>query len=208
MNFGELQDRVYQVLGDSRSSPREFPLARIRSLLNEGVQVFRQRAEDRWTRSQQSVTAGTGVYTYPDSIVRAIAIFYEDRLIPPATVMELSSENDRWRTETGRPRRFTADDVDWNQWRYFPIPDETTSESIVMNQNSGIVGAWQDPDGSYATFNQESGIIGYVSSATLSPEAGIVGGAVVSDVVQTTVWGVESPATMTGDGDAVPLKLP
>lgn len=207
MTLGQLLSRFYNIVGDTKASPREFPIARVRSLLNDGCQVFRERVEDCWARASQVVTAGTSIYTIPDTMVRLKAIFFEDVYIPPATVMELQAESEIWRTKTAtRPTRFTTDDVDHDEYRYYPTPDTTTGTgALSFNQDNGAVGAI-NKDGAFATFNQEAGILAYLSFATMQPEAGEVGAVVSTGVGQTTLWGVARPAPMSSDGDQVPIK--
>jgi hypothetical protein len=162
-------DRVYDVLGDVRNAPRQFPRAKVVELVNEGQMVFRRFVEDEWFRTTEDLVASQGVYTFTDQSLRAIRVAFEDVTLEPTTVQELQEIDTRWQTrEQPRPRRWTTQQQMHNKYRLYPIPSISTVGSyayvgdpnyafpagtpLTWDANNGTIARYQNSDGSFATF--------------------------------------------------------
>ncbi len=206
MNLGQALDRVYHILGDSRSQPRFFPRARVVKLVNDGCLLFRQQIEDRWYKTDQAVVASQAVYQFPAGHMRAVRIAFEDTTIDPSTVQELQSLDDLWQTRTSpKPHKWTSQGQAHDEWRYYPTPVASSTESIAFTQDTGTVTRYVDASGA-ATFNQATGIVVQISGFDVSPDTGEVTTFAQSGVGQTTIWGVQAPAVLSGDNEEIQVK--
>lgn len=233
MLLGEGLDRVYDILGDVRSNPREFPRARIVDLLNEGCMVFRRFVEDEWFRATQDLIADQAVYTFPTQSMRAIRVAFEDVTLIPTTVQELQAFDDRWTTrKQPRPTRWTTQAQPHNKYRLYPTPQQNSSGTYTLQgdpnyafpvgtpgvwpADNGIVARWQNEGGSFATFAADPNVIGWdaddgelmaVDAYRFNQENGILGVVLPTGVGNLTLWLVKIPQTVSDDLEELPIKL-
>jgi hypothetical protein len=206
MNLGALLSRVYHIAGDSKASPRFFPRARCVKLANDACLMFRQQIEDRYYRTDQAVTAAVGVYTFPAGHLRAIRVAFEDETVEPSTVQELQSLDDLWQTRTSpKPYRWTSQGQAHDEWRFYPRPSSSTEFPVAFNQDTGVVTRYVDSAGA-ATFTQETGIVVQITDINVSPDVGEVAAFNLTSTSQATIWGVQAPGALSGDGEEIPVK--
>lgn len=206
MNLGALLSRVYHIAGDTKTSPRFYPRARVVKLAGDACLMFRQQIEDRYYRTDQAVTADVGVYTFPAGHLRTIRVAFEDETVEPSTVQELQSLDDLWQTRKApKPYRWTSQGQAHDEWRYYPMPSASTTDPVSFNQDTGVMTRYVDSVGA-ATFNQETGIVVQISGFDVNPDAGEIAAFAQNNVVQSTVWGVQAPATLSGDEEEIPVK--
>jgi len=207
MNFGNLLDRYFDVVGDRRSSPRMYSLPRAKELLNAGFRKFRIAVQDHLVVTQQALTATQSIYDFPANTVRAERIAYDDRTLSPVTVIELLSENYRWHEKTYTTlRAWTTEDVQHNEYRVYPIPDTSSTAEISMVSEVGILGQVTDVTGAFVPFDTEEGFLGQAVGAVVSPEEGILGQVVASGTSQLTLWLVDGIPDLESDNDQIPIR--
>lgn len=215
MTLRDVLERIYDALGDTIDGPRRITRARATSLVNEGCRVFRSRAEEIWMRYDQAVAQGLSVYTLPAGVFRVKRIAFDDWTLDPATVVELSSIDERWRTAPGDPRRWTSDDVAWNQWRFWPVPGRTTTELVSMSSEKGIVTRIRESSGANYTpvadplvpgWDPERGLTALIGGMTAIGDRGTITLVEAAGVNQATVWGVETPEAIQSDNQELEIK--
>jgi hypothetical protein len=232
VNLGQLLDRAYDVLGDVRDGPRQFPADRLTDLVNEGVLTYRRWVEDKWFRTQQELTAGTAVYTFHDDNIRAWRIAYDDCTMRPTTIQELESFDRQWLSRThNRVTRWTSQGLPHNQYRVYPLPSTSSATPIVMqgdpnvagwSEQNGVLGRWQD-DGVDISFTADPNVVGWDANHGIvgqidtfvfenkprefpSSVIGELAGPASDGVSVLSLWLVQKPQTISLDNEEIPLK--
>ena len=228
MTLGNILDRAYDVLGDVRNNPKRFQRDELVDLINEGCLVFRRFVEDKWFRHDEDTVASQSTYTFPSQSVRAIRVAYDDCTLRPTTMQELRGLDERWETrEQDTPRLWTTQGQSHNQYRVYPIPSETTSDSFEIiadtnvsgwNAEHGIIGRWVDASGNDVTFNADTNVVGWddehgvlgatVAEVPFSSQNGALRKINATEVENFTLWLVQSPETISNDPDTIPIRDP
>ena len=91
----------------------------------------------------EAIASGVDEYSYETTMLRPIAIFFDDALLSKTGEKELEAYSATQRSDTGDPVAYTLENVDARKYRVYPIPDA----------NGAIGGAdWASnyPDGALA----------------------------------------------------------
>lgn len=67
--------------------------------------------------------ANQATYTLPDEAINLLSVFYDDRILFPATERELEVDDPNWRDIGGTPIAFTAKNEQDRTFRLYPTPD-------------------------------------------------------------------------------------
>jgi len=210
MTLDDLLQRFFFIVGDNPDNPREFDRDRAIDLMNEGCRQFRRTVEDEWYRQDVPVVAGTHTYDLPEINVRVQRIAFDDYTMRPRTVQELVALDAKWETRTGpHPFDWTTQGVAHNEFRVYPEPTATSTQSINQTGEYGALVRWVE-DGTNATYSAEYGVVVRVEGSDLggpfSSEYGEVGKFNQSRVKQCTVWGTRKIAEMDNTDSEVPIK--
>lgn len=74
-------------------------------------------------------TRNEAVYQFPDDVVKEYAVFYDDLMLPLATLRELEATNSAWRDETAaKPRAYVEQDMPEHFVRLYPIPQQASAD--------------------------------------------------------------------------------
>jgi hypothetical protein len=209
MNFGELLDRYYDVVGDRRAMPFMYPLDRAKSLINEGCRQFRNKVQDKWVEQTIETVKDQGVYEAPPGTVRIERLAFEDRTIAPVTMHELVSRNHRWKAEPSRdrPRAWTTEDVQYNEFRIWPPVNDDSPVAATMASEYGVLVRVIKADGTNATMPSEVGGLVNASGSAMNSEFGVLVGVNSTGAPNITLWLVEGVGEgMVNDGDLLPIS--
>lgn len=109
-------------------------------LVNLTCQDFLQRTCFASLVQTQYASAGTGRYTYPDSMMRVDMAFLAGVLLEPSSVQALNNNIRAWRTELGLPTRWHGDE----------LPLKTVELALVPNDTGVYVPGPNEPDPPHA----------------------------------------------------------
>lgn len=71
----------------------------------------------------EAIVSGTAEYSFETAMLRPIAIFLGDNLLPETGEKELEAYSATQLSDTGTPVTFTLENVDARKYRVYPIPD-------------------------------------------------------------------------------------
>lgn len=77
----------------------------------------------------EAVVSGTAEYSFETAMLKPIAIFFGDTLIPEVSEQALEAYSATQQSDTGDPVAFTLENVDARKYRLYPIPDANGTAS-------------------------------------------------------------------------------
>ncbi len=227
MNLGEALQRIYEILGDDKANPQEFARADLVTLVNDGVNEFRRRVEDRYGRQDAAVVSGTHTYTQPDQSMRLVRVAYDDRTISPTDVQTLQSIDDKWGIrQVGDPVHWLADAVGHDEYRIWPTPSASTPNQLTFgvdpynpswDPENGIITRWNDgttddtfvaDTTEYPGWSLNDGIMTQRTNTSISAETGETVARTETGADYLTLWYVLRPSDLVNDDDTLPMKRP
>jgi len=78
------------------------------------------------------VTGGTASYSLPDIAVRLLAVFYDDRLLPQSSILEMQAVDPHWRDRLGTPIVHVVEDETTGDFVLYPIPAFNSKDFIFI----------------------------------------------------------------------------
>jgi len=86
----------------------------------------------------RAVSANSGTVTLPAEAIEVFYVFYDDRLLPPATLRQLEAVDPQWRDRRGTPQAYTMEQEDDRTLRLFPVPDiSSKAQSFAFGEPFG-----------------------------------------------------------------------
>jgi len=79
-------------------------------------------------------------YSFETAMLRPIAIFLGDTLLPETSEQALEAYSATWQTDTGDPVAFTLDKIDAHKYRVYPIPDADGAASTNWAAGYSLTG--------------------------------------------------------------------
>lgn len=70
----------------------------------------------------EAATSGTDEYSFETTMLRPLAIFFEDELLSEVSQAELEAYSKTQQTDTGDPVAYTLEAIDARKYRVYPIP--------------------------------------------------------------------------------------
>jgi len=115
--------------------------AYLQQLANDGEIELADACHSIFHRYAIGVTSGTGVYTLLPTIKDIIQITWKGNVLDPLTSIDVEDLDAQYRTSTGGVRGYLWN-ADYNQIRFFPIPNETiTGDADEENPALGVSGS-------------------------------------------------------------------
>jgi len=207
MILGELLDRCYAILGDSRENPRWFERASLVKLLNNATTRFRGEVEDEWYSKEIPTVASQAVYDFPAGHLKPKRIAYGALTLEPmASIGALAGRSEAWDTLVSEtPTGWTSDGLPYNEFRLLPIPTLTSATYVALDLEYGTI-VDLTVGGIAAGFDYEYGILLNSGTELTDSEHGVLVDLTIPGGDTVTVWGVPTPPAMESDDDMVPIK--
>lgn len=80
-------------------------------------------------RAFEAIDSGTSEYSFETKMLRPLAIFFDDTLLPETTRKALEAYSATQQSDTGDPFAYTIDDINARKYRVYPEPDASGSIS-------------------------------------------------------------------------------
>jgi hypothetical protein len=206
MTRGELLDRAFNILQDTRSEQRSYTEVQLGAYLDRGILLFRQEVEDKWYRYQVPLVANQSIYSFDSQHVRTQRLAFDDSTMEPLALIGLQAMDAKWQTTTGpEPWAWTSDGLPHDQFMVYPKPTGSSADVVSFVGEYGVVVRVQ-ADGVDQTFTQQTGLVVDSTDGTFLQEVGEIIFADTVGLGQVEVWATLKPEPLTGDGDRVPLK--
>lgn len=204
MNLGTALTRIYDVLGDNPASPREFQRQPLVDAINRGCLVFRVSCHEIWRRVDVAVVAAQAEYTIPPEILSLQRVAYDDETLEARASNTLQSRDSEWMTRPGEPDCWTSYGLDYNKFRLWPIPTVGSDETFTFSSDYGVIVRYSD--GADYTLTSNFGLMTVLDGITFTENYGELFYVSVPETASLTLWGTDRPATLSDDGQEIPLR--
>ena len=88
----------------------------------------------------EAIVAAQAEYSFETTMLRPIAIFLGDTLLPETSEQALEAYSATWQTDTGDPVAFTLDKINARKYRVYPIPEANGVGSTNWAAGYSLVG--------------------------------------------------------------------
>lgn len=135
MTYAQIKALVYDILGDSSTSPRLFSSTMIDVFANMALNSMNEyRVMEK--RYPIYVVADTALYDLPTKCRQVERVTYDGIVIYPLTTGFLNMHNDTWRELTGPPIAYWLEN---NQIGLYPKPTVAGNLSVIADSEYGVL---------------------------------------------------------------------